>query len=198
MPDCATCISSAVRKVGAMCRDTTGGSLQLQGCFVQYDHESIIGVEDKTVVLKKCGPSMDAAAGKTSVSGSRDEVLNALISGSSGGNSGTYRVSGSRDMQAMGQCVGDLSGDECQDCLTDAVNRLKSECGTGGYGDMFLAKCYARYSIAGNNAYSNPNNGSLEHHGIKTFALVIGLLAAVVIFIIFLTFLCRVFAGSSK
>lgn len=116
---------------------------------MKYDNTSFFGVEDKTVVLKKCGPSVGYA---TEAMNGRDLVL-----GSMGGATGAYRVGGSADVQGVAQCVGDLNGGQCQDCLSEAIRRLKSDCGTAVYGDMYLAKCYARYSTSGAHGYSQSN-----------------------------------------
>lgn len=138
MPDCATCVARAVSQVGSLCSQTCGGALQLQGCYIKYDDTTFLGVEDKTVVLKKCGPSVGY---DTDAMGRRDAVMTGLITAG-----GPYRVGGSGEVQGMAQCVGDLSLGECQDCLVQAIGWLKNDCGTADYGDMFLAKCYARYS----------------------------------------------------
>ncbi|PSS26778.1 Cysteine-rich repeat secretory protein like [Actinidia chinensis var. chinensis] len=189
MPDCATCVARSVSQFGVVCPQTSGGAIQLQGCFVKYDNTSFLGVLDKTVVLKKCGPSIGY---NVEAMGRRDAVL-----GSMGGASGPYRVGGSGDVQGVAQCVGDLSMSQCQDCLAEAIGRLKSDCGTAVYGDMFLGKCYARYSTNGAHVYSKsdgPSHGDSE----KTFAIIIGLLAGVALLIIFLTFIRKIFGGNGK
>uniref|UniRef100_A0A2N9HXD2 Vacuolar iron transporter n=1 Tax=Fagus sylvatica TaxID=28930 RepID=A0A2N9HXD2_FAGSY len=56
--DCARCVALAVSQLGTLCVDSFGGALQLEGCFVKYDNTSFLGVEDKTEVVKKCGPSI--------------------------------------------------------------------------------------------------------------------------------------------
>ncbi|KAL0283014.1 UNVERIFIED_CONTAM: Plasmodesmata-located protein 7, partial [Sesamum angustifolium] len=124
----------------------------------------------------------------------RDAVLSGL-----NGAGGPYRVGGSEDVQGVAQCTGDLSMGQCQDCLTEAIRRLKAECGGAAFGDMFLAKCYARYSTSGAHFYAGPNHDSL-HHGEseKTFAIIIGLLAGVALLIIFLTFVRRMFGGNGE
>ncbi|KAJ7954305.1 Cysteine-rich repeat secretory protein [Quillaja saponaria] len=70
--DCSRCVAQGVSQLGTICLDSSGGALQLDGCFVKYDNTSFLGVEDKTVVVKKCGPliesSPDALTG-------RDDVL---------------------------------------------------------------------------------------------------------------------------
>lgn len=190
MPDCATCVARSVSQIGSMCSQTAGAAIQLEGCFVKYDNSSFIGVEDKSVVLHKCAPSIGY---DTDLMNRRDAVL-----GSLGGSGGPFRVGGSGDVQGMAQCVEDLSTGECQDCLKEAIGRLKSDCGGAVYGDMFLAKCYARYSTSGAHAYTKSNHGHSHSDGEKTFAIIIGLLAGVALVIIFLTFLKKVFGGYGK
>lgn len=151
MPDCATCVARAVSQLGVLCSQTCGGALQLQGCYVKYDNTSFLGVEDKSVALKKCGPSVGY---DTDAMGRRDAMLAGLER-----NGGLYRVGGSGEVQGLAQCVGDLSMGQCQDCLSEAIGRLKTDCGTADYGDMFLAKCYARYSTGGTHAYTNTHRG---------------------------------------
>ncbi|CAA0814565.1 Cysteine-rich repeat secretory protein 60 [Striga hermonthica] len=191
MPDCATCVARAVTKLGPLCSGACGGAVQLDGCFVKYDNVSFVGQEDKTVVLKKCGPSDGIGPDGT---GQRDAVL----AGLSGGG-GPFRVGGTGGVQGVAQCVGDLSAGQCQDCVSEAVRRLKAECGGGVYGDVFLGKCYARYSISGAHIYAAPNHGSGDHsESEKTFAIIIGLLAGVALVIIFLTFVGRLFGRNGK
>lgn len=151
MPDCATCVARAVTHLAPLCSQTCGGAVQLEGCFVKYDNVSFIGSEDKTVVMKKCGPSDGESADQM---GRRDAVLAGL-----NGAGGPYRVGGSEDVQGVAQCVGDLSMGQCQDCLTEAIRRLKAECGGAVFGDMFLGKCYARYTTSGARVYSRSNHG---------------------------------------
>ncbi|CDP01642.1 unnamed protein product [Coffea canephora] len=191
MPDCATCVTRAVSQFGGLCPQTCGGALQLQGCFVKYDNTSFIGQEDKTVVMKKCGPSNGF---DTDAMNRRDAVLGSL--GSAGG---LYRVGGAQDIQGVAQCVGDLSMGQCQDCLSEAIKRLKTECGGAVFGDMFLGKCYARYSTSGDHAYAaRSDHGSSHSDSEKTFAIIIGLLAGVALIIILATFMRRTFGENGK
>ncbi|KAG9137568.1 hypothetical protein Leryth_019761 [Lithospermum erythrorhizon] len=189
MPDCATCVARAVSQVGNLCPQTCGGAMQLQGCLIKYDNTSFIGVEDKTVAAKKCGPP-------ASVDGDDLGRMDAVLTGLAGAG-GLYRVVGAGNVQGVAQCVGDLSMGQCQDCLGDAIKRLKSECVGTVYGDVFLAKCYARFSSSGAHAFAKSNHGSSHSESEKTFAIIIGLLAGVALLIIFLTFMKRVFFGGN-
>ncbi|OMO94004.1 hypothetical protein COLO4_16569 [Corchorus olitorius] len=154
--DCGRCVAKAVSQLGTLCLLSTGGALQLEGCFVKYDNTTFLGVEDKTVVVKKCGPLMSSS----DTLARRDAVLGYL--GASDGTYKPFRVGGSGDLQGVAQCVGDLSPSECQDCLSEAIGRLKTDCGAAKWGDMYLAKCYVRYSEGGD--HSHAGNGKRFPH----------------------------------
>ncbi|XP_065857666.1 plasmodesmata-located protein 6 [Euphorbia lathyris] len=185
-PDCARCVASAVTQLGSLCLDSCGGALQLDGCFVKYDNTTFLGVQDKTLVLKKCGASIGYASDTLTRS---DAVLTYL--GATDGSFKPYRVAGSGDVYGVAQCVQDLSATECQDCLSDAVGRLKTDCGPAASADMYLAKCYVRLSERGahsSGGHDNNNDDEIE----KTLAILIGLIAGVALLIVFLSFLRKV------
>lgn len=138
---CHECVANAVSRLGTSCGGAAGGAMQLEACFVRYDNVSFIGVQDKTVVSDKCGPSISYDSG---VLTGKDAVLSYLTAGGQ-----FFRASGSGKVQGLAQCTQDLSAGECQDCLGEAIQRLKSECGSSAWGDLFLGKCYARYSERG-------------------------------------------------
>ncbi|XP_057961354.1 plasmodesmata-located protein 7-like [Malania oleifera] len=142
--ECGQCIVRSVSQLGTLCPNSCGGALQLEGCFIKYDNATFLGVEEKTVVFKKCGPLM----GYNSMALTRRDAVLAYING----GDQFFRVGGSGEIQGMAQCVGDLSTSECQDCLSDAIQRLKTECGAAASGDMFLGKCYARYWEGGDHS----------------------------------------------
>ncbi|PIA26668.1 hypothetical protein AQUCO_09100079v1 [Aquilegia coerulea] len=193
MPDCAMCVAHSVTQIGTICPDSTGGALQLQGCFIKYDNTTFLGVEDKSVLVNKCGPSI-MGYNQGDLMGRRDAVLAGLGSGG-----GPYRVGASGKVQGVAQCVGDLSMSECQDCVSESIRRLKSECGAAASGDMFLGKCYARYSAGsvGGSVDSKSGSGgsSSSNDGERAFAITIGLLAGVALIIVFLSFIRKVVGG---
>lgn len=144
--DCSRCVSHAVTQLGTICVGSSGGALQLDGCFVKYDNTTFLGVEDKTVVMKKCGPQLGIDSDALT---RRDSVLGYMQTSI---DRGAYRVGSSGELKAVAQCVEDLVSGDCQDCLTEAIGRLKTDCAAAKWGDMFLAKCYARYSEGGNHS----------------------------------------------
>ncbi|CAI0450789.1 unnamed protein product [Linum tenue] len=187
---CRTCVAGAIARLAALCPpDAAGGAVQLDGCYVRYDNVSFLGVQDKTVVLKKCGAS--SVGYDSGASARKDTVLDYVVAG--GGKA--YRVGGSGGgVYAVAQCVQDLSVGQCQDCMTAAVGVLKSDCGAAAaWGDAFLGKCYARFSEGGahsrhgNNDDDKDDNNDVEIE--KTLAILIGLIAGVALLIVFLSFL---------
>ncbi|KAL7000892.1 hypothetical protein U1Q18_002044 [Sarracenia purpurea var. burkii] len=184
--DCRNCVARSVSQVGILCGNSAGGALQLEGCFVKYDNTSFLGVEDKAVVMKKCGPSIAYdSQGLTR----RDALLDYLAAGGQ-----YFRVGGSGKVRGVAQCVQDLSLSQCQDCLSEAIGRLKGECGPAAWSDMFLGKCYARYSqsVDYSNSKSSSGSGSNDDEIEKTLAILVGLIAGVALIIIFLSFLSKV------
>jgi len=146
-------VVQAVSQLGALCGESEGGGLQLEGCFVKYDNTAFLGVEDKTMVYKKCGSSLGYESDGLA---RRDAVMDYLAAGGQ-----YFRVGGSGKVQGMVQCVQDLSMSACQDCLAEAIGRLKSECGSAAWGDVFLGKCYVRYSERGD--YSTGGEGGFGY-----------------------------------
>ncbi|KAE8687369.1 hypothetical protein F3Y22_tig00111022pilonHSYRG00593 [Hibiscus syriacus] len=122
---------------GSTSEDTVYGLFQCRGDLNK-------GEVDKTVVVTKCGPSLSSNSDRLT---RRDAVLSYLEA-----SDGMFRVGGSGNLQGVAQCVGDLDPSKCQDCLSDAIGRLKTDCGATKWGDMYLAKCYARYSEGGDHS----------------------------------------------
>ncbi|XP_041015447.1 plasmodesmata-located protein 6 [Juglans microcarpa x Juglans regia] len=202
--DCARCVARSVSQLGTLCVNSCGGALQLEGCYVKYDNTTFLGVEDKTVIVKKCGAP---TIGYDSDALTRRDAVLAYLGTGDGGAYKTFRSSTSGDLQGVAQCVGDLSAGECQDCLTDAIGRLKTECGTAAWGDMFLAKCYVRYTEGGvrshagedyDNGNDKDNDDDDDDEWNRTLAIIIGGVAAVGLLIIFLSFLNKHFEKGCK
>ncbi|KAJ0677762.1 hypothetical protein HanOQP8_Chr12g0440271 [Helianthus annuus] len=81
---------------------STGGEIQLEGCFVKYDNTSFFGVQEKVEVCRRCGPSIGY---NSDVLKQIDGALAYLV-----GESGQYyRVGDFGSIQGVAQCVQDLS-----------------------------------------------------------------------------------------
>ncbi|KAJ1258856.1 hypothetical protein BS78_10G107600 [Paspalum vaginatum] len=221
---CGGCVKSAVSKLSSLCNSAAGAAVQLRACFVRYGNDSFLGKPDTTVLFKKCGGE---SAGDTGVVAMRDAALGALVAASAPANEGSYRAGAAGYVQAMSQCVGDLSAKACTDCVSAASSQLKAGCGYASAGEVYLGKCYARFwsnaaggsgngvpagvpvgggagtgssngiggvGGAGNGyAYGGfvPNTYGQHDESGKTLAIIIGLVAAVAIVIVFLSFVRR-------
>ncbi|KAB5538052.1 hypothetical protein DKX38_015585 [Salix brachista] len=107
--DCGRCVARAVSQLGTLCLDSSGGALQLEGCFVKYDNATFLGVEDKTEVLHKCGPLIGYDSDEMN---RRDAMLDYL--GTGDGSYKPFRVGGVGGVSSVAQCVQDLSANNNQ------------------------------------------------------------------------------------
>ncbi|KAK7398883.1 hypothetical protein VNO78_10057 [Psophocarpus tetragonolobus] len=182
---CSRCVGRAITQLTTLCFASCGAALQLEGCLVKYDNVSFIGVEDKTLITKKCG----TGASTSDALSQRDAVL-AYLQTWDGPGPGPYRITRFRDFQGLAQCTGDLTPSQCQDCLSDSIQRLKTDCAPSPSAEIYLSKCYSRYSQLSslNHDDSSHNDDEIE----KTLAILIGLIAGVALIIVFLSFLSKV------
>ncbi|GJX41315.1 cysteine-rich repeat secretory protein 12-like protein [Tanacetum coccineum] len=175
-PPNADCVVNAVNQLKTTCPLSVGGSIQLDGSFLKYDNTPFFGVENTVEVLKRCGPLVEY---NSDILSSRDEALVNLIAGNGkyfhGGDYGSIR--------GVAQSVQDLSLSDCQDCLSEASGRLRSQCETSSWGDMFLGKCYIRYHDRDIGHSSNNNSkddgGGNNSKLIAVIASVIGVILAI-------------------
>ncbi|CAH8363876.1 unnamed protein product [Eruca vesicaria subsp. sativa] len=188
---CSSCVTRAFALVGNTCPNSYSVIWQMQSCLIRYDKSSFFGVQDKTVVRKTCGQPMgfvdqDAL---TRVS----DVIGYLGSGDK-----PDRTGANGEVRGAAQCTGDLSQAQCQDCLTDAIGRLRSDClmAQGGY--VYLSKCYARFGFVGSHGSQTPNSifggekydtDNDDNNVGRTLVIIIGIITLVILLIVFLAFL---------
>ncbi|XP_059312920.1 plasmodesmata-located protein 8 [Lycium ferocissimum] len=181
--DCSTCVASAVSQMNIVCPYNFGAILQLDDCYVRYEHEDFLGKSDTSLRYNKC--SKNQLRGDSEFVRHRDQVLADLMQG--GGGVAGFKVSSSGSIEGFAQCLGDLSPEDCSACVSEAVMKLKDMCGAAAAADVFLGQCYARYWASGYSHSSHPSND--DEVG-KTVAIVVGVLAGVAVFIVLLSF-CR-------
>ncbi|PHU04300.1 Cysteine-rich repeat secretory protein 15, partial [Capsicum chinense] len=181
--DCSTCVASAIGQMNIVCPYNFGAILQLDGCYVRYEHQDFLGKPDTSLRYNKC--SKTQLRGDGEFIRHRDNVLAGLMQGS-GGATG-FKASSSGSIQGFAQCLGDLSPEDCSACVSEAVMKMKDMCGDAAAADVFLAQCYARYWLSGYYHSSNPSND--DEVG-KTVAIIVGVLAGIAVFIVLLS-VCR-------
>ncbi|KAL1830226.1 hypothetical protein ACET3Z_008638 [Daucus carota] len=176
--DCSKCIKSAVSQVGLVCPYAYGASLQLDTCLVRYEHFNFFGKLDTSLRFRKCSRSV---SNDVEFFRRRDDVLADLQ------RAVGFRVSTSGLVEGLAQCSGDTSASDCAYCLSDAVGKLKSLCGSAEAADVFLAQCYARYWASG--YYDSSPSSNSDDVG-KTVAIIVGVVAGIAVVIVLLSF-CR-------
>lgn len=139
---CKDCVANSVNQLKTTCPLSTGGTIQLDECFVKYDNISFFGTQNTMEVMKSCGPSIGY---NSDISNRIDGALTYLI----GGNGQYFRGGDFGSIQGVAQCVQDLCASDCQDCLSQAYGRLRTECVTSIWAKMFLGKCYLQYADQG-------------------------------------------------
>ncbi|XP_008781281.1 plasmodesmata-located protein 6-like [Phoenix dactylifera] len=139
LPDCASCVRSALPQLSALCPSATAATLQLRACFLRYGNDSFLGRPDNSLAFKRCGP----AATSDHTSTMSDMALSSLAA--PGEAVGPFRLGVAGHVRGAAQCVGDLSPEDCGTCLADAVGQLRADCDDAESGDLYLGKCYARF-----------------------------------------------------
>ncbi|XP_057817995.1 plasmodesmata-located protein 6 [Cryptomeria japonica] len=194
--DCQNCIRNAQRQIAQVCVRTRGARIQMDGCSLHYDKVNFFGLADNSVIYKTCSGSQN---GGTDFYAHLNLVLSGLQTGGFIGGNG-FRLSNSGDsrtgyVHGLAQCEGDLSLTDCGTCMAAAVQRLRDVCGNAVSGQVYLSKCYARYS---QDAFYRDNSSSDHHHDDndddagKTVAIILGLLAGVALIVVFLSFLKQI------
>ncbi|XP_071709255.1 plasmodesmata-located protein 5-like [Rutidosis leptorrhynchoides] len=189
--DCYNCVTNSLNQLKTNCPVSTGGVIQLDGCIVKYDSSCFFGDEDKSELSKMCGQSI-GYNNNSDVLKRIDATLEYLIS-----NGEYFRSGDNGSIEAVAQCVQDLSLSDCQDCLVAACGRLRSECGTSSWGNMYLAKCYITYvdvdqgkdsnvdsRSSGSNSSNSNSSDSNKPRGGKSFSTImkwVGIICGVLV-----------------
>ncbi|CAL0304646.1 unnamed protein product [Lupinus luteus] len=177
--DCSKCVARLVNQIGLVCPYTLGAYLQLDGCYIRYEHsDDFLGKVDTSIRYKKCS---NTASSDTEFFRRRDDVF-AYLESANG-----FRVSSSGLVQGFAQCFGDLTVSDCTSCIADAVGKLKSLCGPAAAADVFLGQCYARYWASG---YYDESGPSHDDQVGKSVAIIVGVFAGLAILVILLS-ICK-------
>ncbi|RCV34729.1 hypothetical protein SETIT_7G182200v2 [Setaria italica] len=178
--DCAACVRDAVGQLGQVCPAAYAASLQLEGCYVRYDSSNFVGAPDTAMVYRKCSTSSSSDGDFLR---SRDAVLGDLQAVGAGG----YKVASSGSVRGLAQCLGDLAAADCTACLAQAAGQLKGTCGNALAADVYLAQCYVRYWADG--YYFRPTQDYSQDDIGRTLAIVVGIMAGLALFVVFISFL---------
>ncbi|XP_047333771.1 plasmodesmata-located protein 8-like isoform X2 [Impatiens glandulifera] len=139
--ECLGCVENVASQVQLACPNAYGASLQFEECLIRYDKTNFLGMLDTELRYKKCGKSV--GGGDPEFFKRRDDVLLDLTVSSG------FRISKAGLVEGFAQCNGDLTASDCSVCLADAVQKIKTVCGSAEAADIFLGQCYARCWASG-------------------------------------------------
>ncbi|OWM80188.1 plasmodesmata-located protein 8 [Punica granatum] len=185
VPDCTGCIRSAVNQISLVCPYSYGAALQLEGCYVRYEHVNFLGQLDTSLRYKRCSKSSE---NDIEFFRRRDGVL-ADLKAANG-----FRVSSSGTVEGFVQCLWDLSPADCSSCLSEVVGQLKTMCGLAAAGDVFLGQCYGRYWASGYYDFSKDSSTTSNDQVGKAVAIIVGSVAGLAVLVVSLS-ICRKATG---
>lgn len=140
--ECQDCVSKIPKISSKLCGGAVAARVQLIGCYLRYEVVGFKQVSETDLLYKVCG-SIQASG--TGFEQKRDTAFGTLENGvKSGGGlfyTGTYE-----SVYVLGQCEGDMSSDDCGDCVKSAVQKATTDCGDAISGQIYLHKCYISYS----------------------------------------------------
>ncbi|KAK7278213.1 hypothetical protein RJT34_23238 [Clitoria ternatea] len=189
--DCFGCVNTLPHMSNTLCSDSISARVQLHGCYIQYTTEELpetTGPESKSnsnLLHKECGQQVvDYVKFKELL----EEAFVALQSGVV--NSNRYYSMNYESVQLMAQCEGDSDPCDCSNCVSDAVQVAKDECGTSLSAEIYLDKCFMSYiyhpelnAIPRNSIPGASRNNNTE----KLAAIIVGGAAALFLGFIFLS-----------
>ncbi|XP_062234034.1 plasmodesmata-located protein 6-like [Phragmites australis] len=217
---CGGCVKSAVSKLSSLCNSAAGAAVQLRACFVRYGNDSFLGRQDTTVLFKKCGGESagdtgvvamrDAALGAL-VAAAAPADEGSYRAGAAGYVQAMSQCVGDLGAKECSDCVSAAASQLKAGCgyasagevyLGKCYARFWSNAAAGGSGsgNGVPVGGGAGNGIGGGgaggagNGYAYgfvPNTYGNHDESGKTLAIIIGLVAAVAIVIIFLSFIRR-------
>ena len=108
---------------------------------MRYEIAGFKQVSGTELLYKVCGSIKASGSGFEE---RRDTAFGMMEKGVEGEDefyTGTYE-----SVYVLGQCEGDVGGSDCGDCVSTAVQSVKTDCGDSISGQIYLHKCYISYS----------------------------------------------------
>ncbi|XP_074575561.1 plasmodesmata-located protein 2-like isoform X3 [Curcuma longa] len=160
--DCSACVARVLPMWSSLCgADSAAVRVQLTGCYALYQVSGFPQVPGTELLYKACG----SGGSGDDFEGRRDTAFAQLQSGVAGG--GGFYATSYGSVYALAQCEGDLAASDCSDCVTQAIQKSKAECGGSASGQVYLNKCYISYRSnredGGHRCGSYGRGGVLDH-----------------------------------
>ncbi|XP_057794660.1 plasmodesmata-located protein 2-like, partial [Salvia miltiorrhiza] len=166
---CSGCVAKATSMAGNLCGASVAARVQLGGCYIRYEMAGFQQASATELVYKACG----------STQGGLGDRLDAALDGIANGvASGGFYADGYESVYVLGQCEGDLTGDDCVNCVKMAAESAKSECVSSVSAQIYLLQYYITYTYGAPTNHQSSSSGEKKNTQ-KTVAIVIGVLALI-------------------
>lgn len=138
--ECLQCFTAAKAKVKQVCPRSNGAKLHLEGCFLRFENNSFFNEGVDGGDSENCFSATESVH----VSDTANKLLTEVIANAS--TNGGYAVGSLDSIYALVQCVKTLDNDTCQDCLSEARERLNTNCVLKREAHALMAGCFMRYA----------------------------------------------------
>ncbi|MCL7038606.1 hypothetical protein MKW94_018790 [Papaver nudicaule] len=185
--DCYSCVGKLPQILDTMCGKTIAGRVQLYGCYILYELANFPQISGVQMLYKTCGRSQASGVGFEE---RRDTAFASLADGIV--NQNGFYATQYQSVYVLAQCEGDLSMNDCGECVKTVVQKSQVECGSSISGQIYLNKCYMTYTyypngISKKSSSGGGGGGEPQNTG-KTIAIVVGGAAGVGFLVICLMF----------
>nr|XP_029146260.1 putative receptor-like protein kinase At4g00960 [Arachis hypogaea] len=165
---CRTCLNQSRANLTAVCpnRKVAIGWYNDELCMLRYSNRSIFHLMDNGPAYYK--KSDKNATDLNEFNTKLNDLLNGLKSKASSGDSrlkyavGNFSLPNFDDVYGLVQCTPDLSGEDCDNCIAQSIERISKDCCKDSMGGRVVRpSCFMRfetsYQFYGPTAYTPPS-----------------------------------------
>lgn len=141
--ECYSCVKKLQELSISLCGETLGARIQLSGCYIRYGTDDFGDKKGGGLFYKSCGGLFDD--GEIGFEGVRDQAFAEVVGGGVKGFNG-FCQRRYEPMFVMVQCQGVFGGGcDCRQCISNAVEIAKGECGSSVSGQIYMDDCFLSY-----------------------------------------------------
>ncbi|KAL3522062.1 hypothetical protein ACH5RR_014896 [Cinchona calisaya] len=151
---CAQCVANASRQILQSCRDQKTAIIWYNYCLLRYSNESMFSREDRNIIyyIWITQNALDPEIFNPVLGKMMDRIVILAANDSSGKKfavqeSDCYYSTFQRRIYAFGQCTPDLSSDDCENCLRNAIAYLPTCCNNSQGAVVLFPSCKIMYDL---------------------------------------------------
>ncbi|KAL3522068.1 hypothetical protein ACH5RR_014902 [Cinchona calisaya] len=153
-PDvCGRCVTNASIQILKLCPDQKVAVIWYDYCLLRYSDKFTFAVADQSIILTMWNPQN--ASDPDRFNQVLEDVMSKVASQAANDGYGKkfavqeadYYSPSRRRIYALGQCTQDISRNDCDTCLGNAISNLPNCCNNLQGGRVYFPSCYIRYEI---------------------------------------------------